>query len=142
MPTAAQTAILANLDKAIGIIEQIPDEALDLSKFKHKCGTIACTAGWLASDPYFQALGMALTPNPDSPQPFLLTQNGDLAFCYEWLDDLFGEEAFDRLFAERGAAHDDAFLMDQHGDDFMTDKQLALARLKERRDDLAYDFSY
>lgn len=143
--------VIANLVKAIEIISAVPEEKLNLQKFKSACGTIACTAGTLASHPYFQnfGLGLILNPDPDSRgreyQPFVLVSEHakymDGAYRifrsetdgFAYLNTLFGAEAFDRLFAERNEGVWDWEITGHR--EIMSDKQLAIARLLRQRDE-------
>lgn len=142
--------ILANIDKAISILEAIPEKKIDLKRYKveEPCGTIACAVGWCASDPHFIAQGMRLTRNgdPDGFQPFLLAKAGSISLveAVMYMDELFGgDDTFDCLFAEYGNGVYDADLLgvdepqecNWGGEDAkpMTDKELAIARLRHHR---------
>lgn len=139
--TPSQEKILDNLDRAIAIITEIPDDKLDLRQFKTECGTIACTAGWLTSNPHFIQQGMGLAPTRSlyfrDVQPFDLTLHGKTHTNMDWLDDLFGPDAFDHLFIERGDGEMDEDIFHDVGDFDTSDKTLALERLKRRRNVLA-----
>lgn len=136
MTTSTPATISANIIKAIAVLEAIPESRFDLHTFKQEtsCGTIACAAGWLCADPHFADLGMTLSPSSrDTFHSFRLHQAGTPSDSCEFafLDNIFGADAFDRLFDERGAGVNDDFIVDENGDDFdLTDKGLAIARMR------------
>lgn len=89
--------ILENLRMAHKIISATPEDAIDLQQFttSRTCGTLHCAGGWLATVPYFQALGLGLVGGR-------LRVGGSEASGYVKLDPLLGDSAFDRLFCEYG----------------------------------------
>ncbi len=114
--------ILTNIDKAIEILTQVPEETLDLKLFK--CDTLYCAAGHLASDPFFIEQGFVLIPNKYRP--------GSQTVSGYAMMDCFGADAFDMLFTLRGSGDADEYLLaDMPG---MSDKQLAIARLNLYRE--------
>jgi len=142
--------IIDNLERAIALIELTPEKDVDLFQFKRKCGTVHCTAGWLTTDPHFQAQGMGLKLEKQalgSYRSFLTNTKtpGACSYNYEWLDALFGANAFNNLFAEYGEGHNDNQLVgaetgqvlfydaeyDEKNDGKpVSDKTLALLRLR------------
>ena len=94
--------IMANLERAIELIEGTPEELVSLDSFTYttECGTLHCTYGWLASDPYFQALGVTL----ENGQPYLTSIEEYVGGCgfFSELDNLFGENSYDALFTSFG----------------------------------------
>lgn len=139
MPT-----VLENLTYLKNLIASVPDKQLDLSKFKQdapdadepeiSCGTLYCVAGFAASAPYFQVQGMELVLLPADDQdkePFWIVKhvNGSPFEC-EWADELFGPNAFDRLFAEHGGGtFDNRIFNDMVEGETLSDKKLALERI-------------
>jgi hypothetical protein len=128
--------IVQNLRKAIEIIRAIPDDKLNLGTFRTDtdCGTIACSVGWLAQDPYFIEQGLTLVPTPTGyslklggPYDALVATSG----TYYNLDELFGADAFYRLFATRIIGIVDSITLNEVDSD-LTDKQLALNRLEQQ----------
>lgn len=123
--------IIENLEKAIAIIGAIPEAKIYLGQIKTECGTIACAAGWLASDPYFNAQGMGLVMGPYGGSYWLVqTAKPDfLDYKLDWLEPLFGDDAFNKLFATRNDSALDTLL---NLDNALSDKELALARLNDQ----------
>ncbi len=127
----SRDTIRCNLIEAIRVVEAEPVLHLDSFISEHACGTLYCTAGLLAIQPYFQRQGLRF--------------DGNWAVTW-YLDaprDLFGEDAFDRLFAasEMGVWDDDLIREleapnedDEPTNPRPTDKQLALARLRRQLD--------
>jgi hypothetical protein len=63
MKTKPNPVIVENLQLAITVIEQTPEKSIDLDRYTFQspeCGTLHCTAGWLAGHPHFQEQGMVL----------------------------------------------------------------------------------
>ena len=122
MPT-----ILENLRKAYEIVAATPEETVCLDTFRREtpCGTLFCTAGLLAQDPFFKKQGFRLRPADDS---YYLNVDDEKA------DRLFGESAFGVLFEAYGDGDDDnEFLSeDSAGDERPTHKELALLRLRKQ----------
>ncbi len=131
MPT-----IRENLLKAIEVVQQYPEELLDLNQWRKECdcGTLYCVAGLLAIQPFFAAQGMH--PYHEDGRPIC----GIVAIspAASWVNEMFGAGAYDRLFDQRGAGtwdpeltadviEDDTILMESP-----TDKQLALRRLRKQ----------
>lgn len=121
MPT-----ILENLRKAYEIVAATPEETVCLDTYRREtpCGTLFCTAGLLAQDPFFKKQGFRLVPAGKS---HYLDLDDDLAAR------LFGESAFGVLFESYGDGLDDEFLSeDSAGDERPTHKELALLRLRKQ----------
>jgi hypothetical protein len=158
------------VSKAFQILDGIPDRLLALDSFttwalekernkfggdwrkalkavvrefeeEHRCGTLACGAGFLQMHPYFQQLGLY----PDSyGDPRYDGAHGHRYWSFEALDQVFlypphrGDDQMPSygnyttaLFATRGSGVWDKYLMKPpHGSKGMTDKALVLARLK------------
>jgi hypothetical protein len=98
--------ILTNLHKAREVIAAIPEVQFDLKEFTSEgsCGTIACTAGWLCHDPYFQGfmkLGVAYDGATYETLRVKDLSSADWLVRYDLLDDHFGADAFDALFTAR-----------------------------------------
>lgn len=128
--------ILANLKEAIRVIESTPDENLVLRQFKNACGTNACVAGWLASTKYFQDLGIKLFKVECAYQPFRLGSptHPDDEFAgsgyFDYLNDILGDDAFNRLFNEAWDGDWDDEFYEESGK--LTDKELSLLRLNRQ----------
>lgn len=123
MPT-----ILENLRKAYEIVAATPEETVCLDTFRREtpCGTLFCTAGLLAQDPFFKKQGFRLVPAGKGH--YLDLDDDDLT------DRLFGESAFGVLFEAYGDGDDDnEFLSEESaGDERPTHKELALLRLRKQ----------
>jgi hypothetical protein len=144
------SVMIDNLTRAIALIEDTPENKLDLAHFTGDCGTLHCTAGWLATNPHFQKQGMGLVELRFGYGTNTLTNTLDeehRLYDFQFLNELFGPEAFDRLFDAYGEGKEDLWLIkekegelseDQEADikegDYKptTDKWLALARLKRQ----------
>jgi len=138
--------ILGNLDRAIRLIESIPQEKISLYAFKQEtsdCGTLFCAAGHLAQDPYFIGLGMKLQL---FGKTWIVISTNDNS-SDDNLSNLFGPWAFDTLFARYGEGRRDKSSTDLYrlslGSDYhrtfkkhMSDKALSLARLRLQRDEI------
>ncbi len=113
--------ILTNIDKAIEVLSATPEETFSLKYFK--CGTLHCAAGHLALDPFFIEQGLELITQSDTPAFGIVRHSA--------MDECFGENAFEKLFATRTSGVFDGRLMaDTPG---MSDKQLAISRLVHYR---------
>lgn len=141
--------IIANLRKAIEVMQNTPDDRVDLNFFKKEykgkrsgeCETHACLAGWLSMDEYFQKLGLSLMQHPNWKDVWFLVNKYDpVPTQYSWLNDHFGKNAFHRLFESREVgAFDHLFLdFDEYGDETpeslerTSDKDLAIKRLEKQ----------
>jgi hypothetical protein len=128
--------VIHNLEVAISIIEEAPADKFDLTHFAEHtdCGTIACSLGTLAMQPYFQAQGLALCEGGTMYSNRLGCRlNGRNVLYSEELNDMFGEDAFKRLFHARYSGICDMDILKSctgdDADDKISDKQLALKRL-------------
>jgi hypothetical protein len=120
--------IIKNLEVAIDVLTSTPEEKIDLRLFAQDtpCGTIACAIGTLAMYPYFQTQGVILTELPDDCYCVSIN-GGSISFEGRFI---FGEGNMIRLFTVRGnGAWDDVLLA---ANPYMTDKQLAIARLQRQ----------
>lgn len=149
--------IAANLQLAIKVLETKTSAQTDLGSFQgipNQCGTPHCAAGWLAQEPHFQELGMALGQNPGTrtrssiypafrmividTKPELSPAPESFAQRFDFLDRIFGDEAFDRLFACYGDGSNDQDIVGdgvdlyERNENSKTDKDLALARLRRQ----------
>lgn len=123
--------------KAHAIIDGIPEEHICLNAYvrdgelHYSCGTIACGAGFLGMHPDFNAMGFRL----ERFDPFCTTvpfYKG--AWANDAVDKLFGDDAFDRMFATHGEGAYDDDLLDELWNRLhrrATDKELLLARMKK-----------
>lgn len=135
--------IIENLELAIKAVEEYPEELFDLERFQDRtqCGTLYCTAGLLSTVPHFYHQGVKLVDEGEDlcgANRWRLIRKIDPAtgvMNYTYLWSLFGDWAFDRLFEGRGHGiwdeHLIANLYEKH-DRFVTDKELALARLQKQ----------
>mgnify|MGYP001576459888 CR=1 FL=1 len=134
----SRDTIRCNLIEAIRLVEAEPVLELDQYLTETTCGTLYCTAGLLAQQPYFQRQGMRLSQDEDW---------GGLSIGTYFLTighrELFGDDAFDRLFASsKVGVWDDELIreLEAPNEDAEptkprpTDKQLALARLRRQLD--------
>jgi hypothetical protein len=138
---------IENIERAIAIMQAVPEKDVNLAHFlvpaQGDCGTLACCAGWLAQDKFFQDQGMTLAEVDRSfgTTSWCVVPQGTNQFPedWEWLDALFGEDAFARLFEPYGcgewdtsiiAAYNDRLGEDEDGDP--SDKELALERLRHQ----------
>lgn len=127
--------IVQNLMVLIQAVEDYPEPKLDLGIFKldRECGTIYCTAGLAASLPIFQQQGLTLL---DRPFP-IVTLNGygiNQEGGDKPLAELFGESAFCRLFSPRHGSPYDAVSGLVYQEPPVSDKQIALNRLRFQLD--------
>lgn len=108
------------LKEAYAVIDGVPDERLDLSRWK--CGTLACAGGWLCQYPPFLRMGLALKIDPDYTQPMPAFMG---KVYFDALEEFFGIEPVDAsgLFGVRRW-----WLPTESGD---TDRQVFLRRLRE-----------
>lgn len=75
MLTAKQ---LENCQRAIALLEQTPEHLIDLDTIT--CGSTHCALGWIATDKYFNRLGICLS------------RSGSLCnYDYEDISEIFGE---------------------------------------------------
>lgn len=135
MPT-----IIENLTKAIEVIESVPEERLDLHAYASDCGTMFCTAGWLAQDPFFKAQGMAFKKMTIGRKEYVAQvvnekyEDAHISTDYDerntWVDTMFGPAAFYRLFTARDDGSFDSDIELEHEN--LTDKQLAILRLDQQ----------
>lgn len=136
--------IVRNIEVLIELIKAYPQKLFDLHAFTDTkdCGTLYCSIGLAASQPYFQMKGLSLFD-------FDLQIRGvdyyktRIAGDEDYLDTLFGEESFGRLFDIAGQGvfdnqhpdfDEDAAVDDWNGegDAFpnTSDKELAIWRLE------------
>lgn len=117
-------SILKNIDEAIRLVTEQPEQLFDLSVFKRTvdCGTLHCTAGLLCTSAHFRALGWEWAGRWVNVQGVSIEESG-------MLYTQFGPAAYSRLFNYRDASpFDDHKNASNH-----TDKELALHRLAEQR---------
>lgn len=128
MPT-----IRENLLALIKFIEDEPLNLFNLSYYHHEtnCGTLHCSLGLAATKPYFHEQGLHYT---EDFHPMIAIQGHHWTAC---IDELFGSEAYMRLFKARECGSYDQTLkpgITLNGEAFedagYTDKDLALDRLK------------
>ncbi len=132
--------ILDNLEVLRGMVEAHPESNFNLETFKderEECGTLYCTVGLAASQPFFQEKGLDLCVNGG------LTINNESIWKtgnMQKLDLIFGANSFVRLFETRDSggvdwkhpaaiAEADEFYIDYTVDGSVQDKELALWRL-------------
>jgi hypothetical protein len=125
--------IIENLKKAIEVVEACPEAVLDLQHYKQEtpCGTLFCTAGLLATTPFFMEQGLQLVPIEDRDSAYNVTNPkicSDFVFGMStaWANAMFGGGGFVNLFQSRGCGYWDEEI---DPTDEMTDKELALCRL-------------
>jgi hypothetical protein len=145
------STIIENLEALKAAVEAQPESRFDLSRFRNDtpCGTNFCTAGLAASLPQFQALGFRLdaTPKDYAPGEFNYTVSvngidvyspvsGDEEDEADAADLVFGARAWQHLFETAGDGELDreiGYAYDWKEDvGNMTDKELAIARLKKQ----------
>lgn len=137
--------IVRNLEILIALIEAYPQSLFDLDAFQQvkSCGTLYCSVGLAASQPYFQFKGLTLSPASD-----LMVKGkeywGGMEENDKVLDSIFGKDSFHNLFQPAGQSkgdaehsdYDEEFGYDSDGNDIYfentTDKELALWRLKRQ----------
>lgn len=120
---AKEGQIIGNLVAAIDVMTQVPDERVKLRMYV--CGTNACTAGWLATAPFF--LGQVDVEDQETAAFDISLKPG--MWGDKSLADEDGEDnvSWTGLFSRAGHGTFDKELCAKHG--IMSDKQLALARL-------------
>lgn len=145
--------IIANLRLAIEVLSAIPEAVINLETFKEahaKCGSTACAVGWLAQRKEFNEQGLFLVPVSntdvafhmhhftirDVNKPFRFDES---RWQFGFVDRLFGERAFDRLFMEYGGGDWDqmeGWVYYNDDDEFagLSHKELAIARLRKQLD--------
>lgn len=137
---ATKAAQLDNLEVLLAAVQAQPETLFDLSKYQQKttCGTMFCTAGLATTLPHFQALGftMATGPSSYSDRPFTGVKVGaNWIFDRGVVSKHFGA-VFDDLFSPAGCSDTDDDLGYLYDSDScvanMTDKELAVARLKRQ----------
>lgn len=120
---AKEGQIIGNLVAAIDVMEQVPEENVELSTYF--CGTNACTAGWLATVPFFlEQVDVEDQETAAFDISFKPGMWGDESLAYEGGED---DVTWYALFSAAGDGTFDKELHAKHG--MMSDKQLALARL-------------
>lgn len=138
--------IVSNLKALIAAVEAQPEKQFDLGRFKDEgsCGTLFCTAGLATTMPVFQLQGMAL--RNWGYESWWATVDGvdiDNEDCR--VDELFGYEAYTHLFAARsdgkwdeelGLEFEDGVFETAESMARMSDKDLALARLRKRLEEM------
>lgn len=132
---AEQLAIKQNLESLIVAVEAQPEEKFDLDRYKQEtdCGTAFCTAGLASTMPEFQAQGLNYQKIPNTERGMVYV--GTLSIWYRGVSDpMFGPDSFTRLFEPAGVGALDGLLgYDDEGETpNMTDKELALARLRNQ----------
>ena len=124
-------SIKKNLEVAIAAIEAAPESEIDLAYFRSPCGTHHCALGLLTTVPYFINLGLYMGTFAGLFKPLVCKQGHDQSGFDgdgpDWLDEMFGTNAYDRLFIERGEGDFDEEMLPG-----LPDKGLALARLREQ----------
>lgn len=123
--------IKKNLIKAIEVIAMTPAKLVDLDSFQQEatCGTVHCTAGWLAENKFFKKQGMALQEHTYANHFDVVNtrcDNDDIEGG-AWTDEMFGEDAYEKIFTARGDSMWDERIFSEHGK--VSDKELALLRL-------------
>lgn len=120
---AKEGQIIGNLVAAIDVMTQVPDERVDLHMYV--CGTNACTAGWLATAPFF--LGQVDATDQEHAAYDISLKPG--MWGDKSLADEDGEDnvTWYALFSPARMGTFDEKLRAKHG--MVSDKQLALARL-------------
>ena len=126
--------IIENLEVLLAAVEAQPENLFDLGSWRTEtpCGTNFCVAGLACSMPRFQAAGMRWTTY-DVPQYNGIDMRDDGG------DELFGANSMPELFRFAGGGRLDKELGLDYGYDdyddvhmYCTDKELAVARLKNR----------
>lgn len=123
---AKEGQVIGNLVAAIDVLEAAPEHRVDLQYYV--CGTNACVAGWLATEPFFvDQLEHPSTMGSDDQK-----QANNAGIIAEvtamWLDKGAKYEGmWTNLFAAYMDGTYDKELKTQHGE--MSHKQLGLARL-------------
>lgn len=138
---------IENLRVLIGVIEATPESNVDLATYDardHRCGTIHCTAGWMAVTPHFNALGVVPSEGWGAPVRDAWAK-GDRQAGHSVSDEivrvsdlLFGQlgpggmfdGSFSHLFSTRKMGLWDSEILSTDTD-CESDKDLALARLRK-----------
>lgn len=136
--------IKQNLEILLAAVEAQPETLFDLDAFRQDepCGTLYCTAGLAATLPYFQCLGLKL----DDTCVWTEVTGKGVDVIDGGGDYLFGENSWYNLFTPPGEGRLDALvgykyegeLVGKHSSGCgiykpnMSDKELAIARLKEQ----------
>lgn len=145
--------VIKNIEILRGMIEAYPEASFNLHTFKNekKCGTLYCSVGLAACQPYFKEKGLALTVDGG------LTIHGQSiwsADSQDKLDEIFGEDSFEMLFSTRNDGkldkdHPEArkeVYDEKYGcydiliDSSISDKQLALWRIDHYLKEELYEF--
>ena len=119
--------ILANIDEAIRLVTEQPEELLPLGTYRAKleCGTLYCTAGLCATSAHFCALGWTWRRNIVAITPKGGVRPANDLDCIDTnnlVEDHFGPRAFNNVFAPRCEPWS-----------LGTDKEIALRRLHNQR---------
>lgn len=116
--------VLANLQHLHALISTTAPARIDLKYFTFptECGTLHCTLGWAATDPFFNAQGLELK-NGFAPCIW-----NDCAFGFGRLDHLFGPNSYGVLFQRASSG-----IYDEEVENLVfTDKELALFRIQKQ----------
>jgi hypothetical protein len=147
-------SIIENLETLRSAVAVQPEKKFSLSSYKRyaECGTLFCTAGLAATMPYFQELGLSFrgfgSGSDENKTWIVQVKDQDIDWSDE-TDQIFGYRAFNELFSvagfggcdhkvgyrfikANGEETDDSYA----GKPNMTDKELALARLGYRIEQL------
>ena len=118
--------ILDNLKRGLAIVQAAPEERFNLDWYgqKSSCGTLHCSAGWIAQYPHFQELGMRV-----------LQKGEEFRFVGQHeLDGIFGEHSYYRLFVPFASGNWDyditGKILREDMERAITHKQLAIARFE------------
>lgn len=152
----SRETIITNLKFTIELISNVPEDKLNMQKYVHPCGTIFCTLGWLALEPFIADQGLRISPDKTNlfgghvyvdKTPY---GDGDLDHLFGpdsfgTLFDLFGYGSFDKELGEA-----DASIGITGGEQFsakpprvkQNHKRLALARLVHQLDYMEKFTSY
>lgn len=130
------TTIIENLRRLIQLIEAEPDHLIDLERFEEEgsCGTHHCSLGLATQDEFFQAQGLSLGSVGVLTRPLIgeheVSPFSQVSEGHSRLNAMFGEDSYERLFEPRGDSDWDSGIIED--DDTLTDKDLALARLRKQ----------
>lgn len=125
-----------NLEILLAAVHNTPEANFDLDNFRQDtpCGTLFCTVGIACTLPRFEAMGFRLVPIPtfgELPPDTYRAYVGDAPVAFTpATDEAFGEDAYRHLFSVAGTNFDRDYI--GYDDDEMTDKELAIARLRYR----------
>lgn len=125
-------SIRENLLELRRTVEAWPEHLFDLETVTRPapCGTLYCAAGLVGTAPYFMEMGYRIV----GPVPLEQLENTHSSCLDLTLEEDFGEQAWERLFAIRRAGNFDRDLLQGiwapvgH----INDKQLALARIDKQ----------